>query len=148
MAGAQSGDKVKVHYTGKLDDGTVFDSSAGQDPLEFELGRGQAISGFDDAVMGMEPGQTKEVSISPDKAYGEHRKELIIKVDKTKLPAGMEIKIGQRLSANHSASDLKINFTVVEIEGNTLTLDANHHLAGKNLVFIIELLEITSGKNY
>ncbi|MGI9534450.1 MAG: FKBP-type peptidyl-prolyl cis-trans isomerase [Thermodesulfobacteriota bacterium] len=143
MAAAQSGDRVKVHYTGKFEDGTVFDSSVGQGPLEFELGKQQVIQGFDDAVTGMEPGQSKEVKISPDKAYGKRREELIIKVEKDNLPAGMEPEIGQKLSANHSADNSKIDFTVVEIKENTLTLDANHVLAGKNLVFIIELVEIS-----
>ena len=142
MAAAQSGDKVKVHYTGKFEDGTVFDSSVGQSPLEFELGKGQVISGFDEAVIGMETGQSKEVKIPPEKAYGERRDELIIKVDKDKLPAGMEPKIGQTLSANHSGDDSKIEFRVIEIEETTLTLDANHALAGMELVFTIELLEI------
>ncbi|MGI9553883.1 MAG: FKBP-type peptidyl-prolyl cis-trans isomerase [Thermodesulfobacteriota bacterium] len=144
MAAAKSGSRVKVHYTGKLEDGTVFDTSVGQDPLEFELGKGQVISGFDDAVTGMETGQSKDVNITPDKAYGDRRDELIIKVEKDKLPDGMEPQIGQILSANHSGNNSKIDFTVVEIGEKTLTLDANHALAGKNLVFTIELLEISS----
>ena len=143
MAAAKSGDKVKVHYTGKLEDGKVFDSSVGQDPLEFELGSGQVIAGFDEAVTGMEPGQSKEINIPPGKAYGVRQDALVIKVAKDKLPPGMIPAIGQKLSANHSGDNSKITFTVVEIEDDTLTLDANHVLAGKSLLFTIELIEIT-----
>lgn len=142
MAEAKSGDKVRVHYTGKFEDGNVFDTSVGKEPLEFELGKGQVIPGFDDAVTGMEPGQSKEVNISPDKAYGEHQQELVINVAKEKLPPGMIPQIGQKLTANHSGNNTKITFTVVEIGEEALTLDANHALTGRNLVFDIELLEI------
>jgi len=144
MAIAKRGSKVKVHYTGEFEDGTVFDSAEGQNLLEFKLGEGQVIEGFDEAVTGMEQGESKIVSIPPDKAYGDYKNELIIKVGKDKLPPGMEPKIGQKLSANHSANNTKIKFTVVEIEENTLTLDANHVLAGKKLIFTIELVEISS----
>jgi len=144
MAKAKSGDKVTVHYTGKFEDGKVFDTSLDGHPLSFELGNGHVIQGFNDALVGMEPGESKTVTISPDKAYGDYKKELVIKVEKSKLPPDADPQIGQKLSANHSGNDTKINFTIVEIEDDVLTLDANHVLSGRNLVFDIELVEVSS----
>ncbi len=144
MAKAKNGDKVKVHYTGKFEDGKVFDTSLDGQPLSFELGNGHVIQGFNDAVVGMEPGESKTVTISPDKAYGDYKKELVIKVEKSKLPPDADPQIGQKLSANHSGNDTKINFTIVEIEDDVLTLDANHVLSGRNLVFDIELVDVSS----
>jgi len=144
MAKAKNGDKVTVHYTGKFEDGKVFDTSLDGQPLSFELGNGHVIQGFNDAVVGMEPGESKTVTISPDKAYGDYKKELVINVEKSKLPPDTDPQIGQKLSANHSGNDTKINFTIVEIEDDVLTLDANHVLSGRNLVFDIELVEVSS----
>jgi len=144
MAKAKNGDKVTVHYTGKFEDGKVFDTSLDGQPLSFELGNGHVIQGFNDAVVSMEPGESKTVTISPDKAYGDYKKELVIKVEKSKLPPDTDPQIGQKLSANHSGNDTKINFTIVEIEDDVLTLDANHVLSGRNLVFDIELVEVSS----
>ena len=144
MAKAKNGDKVSVHYTGKFEDGKVFDTSLDGQPLSFELGNGHVIQGFNDAVVGMEPGESKTVTISPDKAYGDYKKELVINVEKSKLPPDADPQIGQKLSANHSGNDTKINFTIVEIEDDVLTLDANHVLSGRNLVFDIELVEVSS----
>ena len=144
MAKAKNGDKVTVHYTGKFEDGKVFDTSLDGQPLSFELGNVHVIQGFNDAVVGMEPGESKTVTISPDKAYGDYKKELVIKVEKSKLPPDADPQIGQKLSANHSGNDTKINFTIVEIEDDVLTLDANHVLSGRNLVFDIELVDVSS----
>lgn len=144
MAQAKNGDNVKVHYTGKFEDGKIFDTSIESQPLSFELGTGHIIQGFNDAVVGMEQGESKTVTIPPDKAYGDYKKELVIKIEKNKLPPGADPQIGQKLSANHSGNNRKINFTIVEIEDEVLTLDANHVLAGRNLVFDIELIEIGS----
>jgi len=144
MTKAKNGDKVSVHYTGKFEDGKVFDTSLDGQPLSFELGNGHVIQGFNDAVVGMEPGESKTVTISPDKAYGDYKKELVINVEKSKLPPDADPQIGQKLSANHSGNDTKINFTIVEIEDDVLTLDANHVLSGRNLVFDIELVEVSS----
>jgi len=144
MAKAKNGDKVTVHYTGKFEDGKVFDTSLDGQPLSFELGNGHVIQGFNDAVVGMEPGESKTVTISHDKAYGDYKKELVIKIEKSKLPPDADPQIGQKLSANHSGNDTKINFTIVEIEDDVLTLDANHVLSGRNLVFDIELVEVSS----
>ncbi len=143
MAKAKNGDKVTVHYTGKFEDGIVFDTSLDGQPLSFELGNSHVIQGFNDAVVGMEPGESNTVTISPDKAYGDYKKELVIKIEKSKLPPDADPQIGQKLSANHSGNDTKINFTIVEIEDDVLTLDANHVLSGRNLVFDIELVEVS-----
>ena len=141
MAKAKKGDKVTIHYTGKFEDGKIFDTSIDGEPLTFELGTGYVIEGFDEAVIGMEKGEKKTVNIPPDKAYGEYQKELVIKVEQDKLPPGSDPQIGQKLSANHSGNDTKITFTIVEIDEGVLTLDANHVLAGRNLVFEIELVD-------
>ncbi len=143
MAKAKKGDNVTVHYTGKFEDGKVFDTSLDGHPLSFELGSGNIIQGVDDAVEGMEPGESKTVIIPPDKAYGEYQKELVIKMDVSKLPPDADPQIGQKLSANHTGNNSKITFTIVDIEENILTLDANHVLAGRNLTFDIELVKIS-----
>ena len=144
MAKAKSGDNVKVQYTGKFEDGKIFDTTKDIEPLSFELGSGNVIEGFDDAVVGMEQGESKTVIIPPDKGYGEYNKELVINVSRSNLPPGLDPQIGQKISANHSGNNSKISFTIVEIEDDVLTLDANHVLAGRNLVFDIELIEINS----
>jgi len=144
MAKAINGDKVTVHYTGKFEDGKEFDTSTDGQPISFELGTGYVIAGFDEAIVGMEPAESKTVTIPPDKAYGEYKKELVIKIEKDKLPPGSDPQIGQKLSANHSGNDSKITFTIVDVEEGILTLDANHVLAGRNLIFDIELIEISS----
>ena len=144
MAKAKKGDKVKIQYTGKFEDGKIFDTTKDIEPLSFELGSGYVIEGFDDAVIGMEPGESKTVTIPPAKAYGEYNKELVIKVRRSNLPHGSDPQIGQKISANHSKGKTKINFTVVDVEDDLITLDANHVLSGRNLVFDIKLVEISS----
>ena len=144
MAKAKKGDKVKIQYTGKFEDGKIFDTTKDIEPLTFEIGSGYVIEGFDEAVIGMEPGESKTVTIPPAKGYGEYNKELIIKVKRENLPPGSDPQIGQKISANHSEGKTKINFTIVDVEDDVLTLDANHILAGRNLVFDIELVEIYS----
>lgn len=143
MAKARKGDKVTVHYTGKFEDGKVFDTSTDGEPMTFELGSGYVIEGFDEAIEGMDTGESKTVNIPPQKGYGEYSKELVIKVEQDKLPPGSDPQIGQKLSANHSGNNSKITFTIVDIDEGVLTLDANHVLAGRNLVFDIQLIEIT-----
>ncbi|MGH7477742.1 MAG: FKBP-type peptidyl-prolyl cis-trans isomerase [Longimicrobiales bacterium] len=140
MAEARSGDTVRVHYTGKLDDGSVFDSSRERGPLEFQLGAGQVITGFDSAVAGMEPGQDKEVRIPADEAYGPRREELKVTVDRSQLPQGLDPEVGQQLQMKQGEETMVVR--IAEIEAGRVTLDANHPLAGKDLTFELELVEI------
>ena len=142
----KAGDKVKVDYTGTLEDGTVFDSSTHGDhshPLEFEAGSGQVIKGFDDAVMGMEVGQEKEVKIPPEEAYGERREDMIQEIPRENLPIGREPEAGMMLAVN-TPDGKQLPVRIAEVKENAVVLDMNHPLAGKTLVFRIKLLEIVS----
>jgi len=141
MPQAKKGDKVKVHYTGRLNDGTVFDSSKDREPLEFQLGQGELIPGFEHALDGMTPGDTKTIDISADQAYGQHREELIQKVPRQQFPNDMEFKVGQRFQIGQQEEQPMI-VQVTEVTESDITLDGNHPLAGKNLTFDIELLGI------
>ncbi len=140
MTKAKKGDTVKVHYTGTLDDGTVFDSSTDREPLKFELGAGQLIAGFDAAVDGMRAGESCKVNIKSDEAYGPHRKEMVMEVPRTQLPSEMEPEIGMRLQAGNG--DEQFVVTVTGVGKENVTLDANHPLAGQDLNFEITLVEI------
>ena len=133
MAQAQSGDTVRVHYTGKLADGTVFDSSQGRDPLEFTLGTGQVIPGFEAAVTGMEPGQEQSVTIPAEQAYGPPKPELMIEVPRTQFPPDIDPEVGQRLQMNNGQQTAVV--TVQQVGDGAVKLDANHPLAGKDLTF-------------
>lgn len=141
MAQAKAGDKVKVHYTGKLDDGTVFDSSAGRDPLEFTVGAGQMIRGFDAGVDGMSVGESKTVKIPSTDAYGEHRDEMVIVVARDEMPPDMEVTPGDQLQMRHETGQIVV-VTVTEVTDSNVTLDGNHPLAGKDLTFDIELVDL------
>jgi peptidylprolyl isomerase len=138
---AEDGDTVAVHYTGTLNDGSQFDSSVGGEPLEFVLGAGNMISGFEDAIRGMKVGETKTVTLSPDEAYGQHRDDLIISISRENIPEGMEIEPGQQLQLQTESGSM-ITATVIEITEESITLDANHRLAGKELTFEIELVKV------
>jgi peptidylprolyl isomerase len=141
MPKAKNGDTVKVHYTGKLTDGTVFDSSRDGEPLEFQLGQGQLIPGFEQAVNGMQPGDSVSIDIPADEAYGQHREELTQKVPRQQMPTDIEIEVGQRFKiGEHEGQDMIV--AVSEVNESEITLDANHPLAGQDLSFEIELLEI------
>ena len=142
MAQAKTGDTVKVHYTGKLDDGTIFDTSADREPLQFTIGEGQLIPDFEQAVVGMNPGETKTVQIQSDKAYGEHREEMVLVVDRNEFPKDLEPKVDQRLQVSKSDGQ-EFAVTVTAVSESSVTLDANHPLAGKDLTFHIELTDIT-----
>ncbi len=142
MEQAKEGDTVKVHYTGKLDDGTVFDSSKGQEPLEFTMGKGQLIPGFEQAVEGMQPGESKTVTIPANEAYGPHHEEMVIEISRDQFPADQEPEIGQQYRV-HQADGTPFVVTVTEVRPDTITLDANHPLAGQDLTFDIQLLEIS-----
>lgn len=141
MTVAKQGDTVRIHYTGKLDDGTVFDSSIERDPLEFTLGSGMVIAGFDDAVAGMELGEKKEVSIPPEQAYGERSDQNVMEIKRDMLPAEVTPEVGMRLQASSQNGGVTV-VTVTDVKDDTLTIDANHQLAGETLNFEIELVEI------
>lgn len=140
MASATHGDKVRIHYTGTLTDGSVFDSSAGRDPLEFTVGEGQVIPGFERAVAGMAPGETKQVTIPADDAYGQPRGELLLTVNRTELPDEIAPEPGQQLQMSQAGQTFVV--TVTEVTGDAVVLDANHPLAGQDLTFELELVEI------
>jgi FKBP-type peptidyl-prolyl cis-trans isomerase SlpA len=135
----EQGKKVKVHYTGKNVDGEVFDSSEGREPLEFTVGEGQLIPGFENGVIGMEAGEKKTVEIEPSLGYGDIREDLVSEVEKEKLPEG--VQEGQVLQAMTNQGPM--NVTVKEIKEDKAVIDANHPLAGKTLVFDLEVVEVT-----
>ena len=141
MTQAKQGDTVNVHYTGKLDDGTVFDTSRSRHPLQFTIGKGQVIAGFEQAVDGMNTGESKTVIIPMDNAYGPRREEMIITMERSKLPADLVPQVGQRLELTQM-DDQNILVTVTSVTDSMLTLDANHPLSGRDLTFDIELVGI------
>lgn len=141
MPKAKAGDSVKVHYTGKLKDGTVFDSSKDREPLAFQVGAGQMIKGFDAAVNGMEVGDTKTAEIPAAEAYGEARQDLIFDVPKSNLPEDLKPEVGQQLAMTQPNGQ-QVPVTVAKVEEDKVVIDANHQLAGKDLIFDIELVEI------
>ncbi|MBN2463768.1 MAG: peptidylprolyl isomerase [Dehalococcoidia bacterium] len=138
---AKYGDTVQVHYTGKLADGTVFDSSVERGPLEFTVGSGQLIEGFDNAVLGMKVGEKKTVTIPVDEAYGPHRDEQVVEISREKLPSDLTPEVGQQLVMTQS-DGTEIVVVITEVSDETITIDANHPLAGKDLTFEIELVKI------
>ncbi|MEL6557543.1 MAG: peptidylprolyl isomerase [Bacteroidota bacterium] len=138
---AKKNDNVKVHYTGTLTNGEIFDSSVDREPLGFTVGAGQMIKGFDQAVDGMELNEKKTVNIPAAEAYGERNDELMQKVAKSDLPAEMEPQVGQTLVATGPGGQ-QSHVVVAEVAEDTITIDANHPLAGKDLIFEIELVEI------
>ncbi|NCF72038.1 MAG: peptidylprolyl isomerase, partial [Gammaproteobacteria bacterium] len=138
MSQAKSGDTVKIHYTGTLDDGTEFDSSAGREPLEFALGGGQVIAGFDNAVDGMSVGENKTVTIPPGEAYGDRHEQLVQEVPKTSLPEDMQPEVGMQLQSQSPDGQI-MNLVIAEVADESITVDANHPLAGQALTFAIEL---------
>lgn len=138
---AQQGDTVAVHYTGKLDDGEIFDSSRERDPLEFQVGSGQVIPGFDRAVEGLEVGESREVRLEPDEGYGEPREDLVVDVDRDQFPDDADPDVGQQVQVQVAPGQNRIA-TITAIEDESITLDLNHPLAGKALTFDVELVEI------
>ncbi|MDA8155011.1 MAG: peptidylprolyl isomerase [Actinomycetota bacterium] len=138
---AKKGDKVKVNYTGKFDDGTVFDSSAGRSPLEFTLGRRQVIKGFDDAVDGMEIGQSKTVRIPSADAYGERRDDLVARFRRDQFPPSIKPEVGLNLSMRQPDGGM-IDVMITEVSDAVVVVDANHPLAGKDLTFEVQLVAI------
>lgn len=141
MSQVEKGNNVKVHYTGTLTDKTVFDSSREREPLAFTVGAGQMIAGFDAAVVGMKVGESKTVTIPANEAYGPKSEEAMIKVPKTQLPEGMQPEIGMQLEARQPDGRAQV-LVVAEVLETEVVLDANHPLAGKDLIFDIEMMEI------
>ena len=138
---AEQGKKVKIHYTGRLKDGTQFDSSRGREPLEFTLGSGMVIKGFDAGVTGMEIGEQKTIEIPAAEAYGEAHEDMFIRVPKSAVPPDMQIAVGMDLALPQPGGGA-IPVVVSEITDAEIVLDANHRLAGKDLIFDLELVEV------
>lgn len=141
---AKDGDTVKVDYILKLEDGTVYDESPEGEPFEFTIGNGGVITGFEDAVKGMEIGETKTVTIPPEEAYGEYRTELVQVVDRSQLPEDMVPTVGQYIMGQSSADGTTLTFLITEVTDTTITVDGNSALAGKTLTFEITLVEIVA----
>ena len=141
MIKARLGDKVKVHYTGRFEDGEVFDSSENSNPLEFVIGGGNLIEGFENAVVGMSPGEVKTEKIPAEDAYGSYNENLIVVVKRENVPMDIEPEPGQELEVRSPEGDI-IPVVVTEVNGDIIKLDANHPLAGKDLLFDIKLVEI------
>jgi peptidylprolyl isomerase len=149
MAQAKKGDRVKVHYTGRLEDGSVFDSSecheddcgCGSGPLEFTIGEGQVIPGFDEAVAGMAAGESKTITIPVDQAYGERMEEMVAVVERKDIPADLNLEVGGQLEVTHDDGHT-FPVLITEVTESNVTLDANHPLAGHELTFDIKLVEI------
>jgi FKBP-type peptidyl-prolyl cis-trans isomerase 2 len=142
MSAAKAGDTVKVHYTGTLNDGSQFDSSQGGEPLEFTLGSGQLISGFDTAVDGMTVGESKTVTIPSEQAYGAHNPEMMQQVPRSAMPSDLELETGMILTASGQDGQ-SLNFKVVEFDEEKVSVDGNHPLAGQDLTFDLELVSIS-----
>ena len=141
MSTIKDGDTVSVHYTGTLTSGEVFDSSIERDPLKFTLGKGQLIPGFEHAIMGLSVGEKATTNIPSLEAYGEHNPEMVIEVPMNQLPPELDAQVGMQLQLNQPDGQA-IPVQITQIEGETVTIDANHPLAGKDLNFDIEVVEI------
>ena len=141
---AQQGDTVKVHYTGRLDDGSVFDSSDGGAPLKFTIGGGQMIPGFEQGVVGMETGESRTVIIAADQAYGIYQPQGVIEVPRSDIPASIPLEVGMQLQAT-GRDGRPAYMTVLELSADRVKLDGNHPLAGKDLTFDLQLVEIQPG---
>jgi peptidylprolyl isomerase len=141
MAQAQLGDTVRVHYTGRLTDGSTFDSSMQREPMQFTLGQGQLIPGFEQAVVGMTPGESKTETIPCDQAYGTHRSELLVEIERQHLPPDLQPYVGQQLEMTRQ-NGAAVPVVVTAVSVAQVTLDANHPLAGKDLIFEITLVDI------
>ena len=141
MSQAKTGDTVRIHYTGTLTDGSEFDSSAGGDPLEFTIGSGQIIPGLDREIAGMTVGDTKKVTVIADEAYGPRESEAVQEVPREAVPDGINLVVGNRLQAT-TADGQQMVVTIAAVGDETVTMDANHPLAGEDLVFEVELVEI------
>lgn len=138
---AKEGNVVKVHYTGRFEDGTIFDSSKGRTPLQFVIGNGQLIPGFENAVIGMSPGDTKSVNIAAAEGYGLYDEDKVFEVNKNDFPDDINPEVGMELNVKNDDGS-SYGVVIQEVKPETVMLDANHPLAGKDLVFEIELVEV------
>lgn len=141
MTTVKEGDTIRIRYVGRLEDGTVFDSSEGEPPLEFTVGEGEIIPGLEQGVIGMEIGETRIITIPPELAYGYHDENRVFEMDRKKIPGDFDIEVGLRLQM-YRADGMPVLVTVVGVSKDTLTIDANHPLAGKTLIFETTLEEI------
>ncbi|MBU8934992.1 MAG: peptidylprolyl isomerase [candidate division Zixibacteria bacterium] len=141
MSFAADGNNIKVHYTGKLEDGTIFDSSKDRDPLEVKLGTNAVIPGFEKGLVGMEVGEKKTITISPEEAYGVRRDDLSMEANKSDFPDDITPEVGLQLAMQRPDGQ-NMPVTIVKIEDDKITLDANHPLAGKTLIFEVEMMEV------
>lgn len=144
MQTVKNGDTIKIHYHGRLADGTTFDSSEGRDPLEFEVGSHRVIAGFDAGVMGMQVGDKKTIEIPCDQAYGPKHDEMIVDFPRNQFPEDLNPIVGMQLNMSNQDGQ-QFPVSVVEVSEDTVKLDANHPLAGKDLIFDLELVEIVGG---
>jgi peptidylprolyl isomerase len=142
MAQAKAGDTVRVHYEGQLSDGTIFDSSLEREPIEFILGQDTVIPGFEQAVIGMEVGESKDISIPPEEGFGDYSEDLVVNIEKTILPPDINPELGMQLEVSSEEEETSRVFTIADIAEDSITLDGNHPLAGAEIAFKIELLEI------
>jgi len=141
MQEVKKGDTIKVHYHGTLTDGTIFDSSNGREPLEFEVGAGMMIEGFDQGVLGMTLGVKKQISIPAEQAYGDKREDMIMEFPIDRFPADMVPEVGMQLNMSNNEGD-QFPVQIVEVADEYVLLDGNHPLAGKDLIFDIEVVDI------
>ena len=141
MTKADVGDIVSVHYEGKLEDGSVFNSSADGEPLRFQIGNGQLLPGFEDQVTGLKVGDEKEFTLTPEEAYGEHQPAAVIELPRERIPADIELKPGVQLTITVDTGE-KLNLIVTAVRSDSVTLDGNHPLAGRSLTFQIKLVDI------
>jgi FKBP-type peptidyl-prolyl cis-trans isomerase 2 len=141
VAEAKQGDAVQVHYTGKLEDGTVFDTSQDREPLEFTIGEDRVIPGFESAVLGMEPGDSKTQELGPDDAYGQRREDMVMELDRGQIPEDLDPEVGQQLHLRMEDGQ-RVPVVITKLGEESVTIDANHPLAGKKLIFDIELISI------
>ncbi len=141
MTIVKSGDTVRVHYTGTLADGSTFDSSAGRDPLEFKVGEHQVIPGFESAIEGMTVGDTKTITIPVAEAYGDYRDDMVMKVEKSQVPPDVTPEVGMQLQLQSPEGQVLV-VVITEVADDYIVLDGNHPLAGKDLTFALELVEV------
>ena len=143
MATANNGDEVQVHYTGKLEDGTIFDSSE-DEPLSFTIGENRVIPGFEEAVTGMEPGDSKTTEVEPEQAYGEHREDMVMEMDRDQIPGEVDPEVGQQLQLRLENGQT-VPVLITALGDDSVTIDANHPLAGRKLIFDIEVVDVSEG---